>query len=198
MIGRRQLFARVARKAGENAVRQMDGAARRKARHWIRPPFALPELEFLLACTRCDACVSACSHGVIFKLPARAGASAAATPALDLLNKACRLCAGWPCVEACEAGALRIPPSDGRSADATLPALSLPVIDEGACLPYRGPECGACASSCPVPGALRWDGVRPSIEASRCIGCGSCRQACVVDPPAIAIIPIEATHAFDT
>ena len=66
------------------------------------PPFAVDELDFLLACTRCDKCIEACPHDVLFKLPARTGLQAAGTPAMDLLNRGCHLCRDWPCVAACE------------------------------------------------------------------------------------------------
>jgi ferredoxin len=61
-------------------------------------------------------------------------------------------------------------------------------IDTETCLPYLGPECGACADSCPVPGALRWEGgLRPVIDDEICTGCALCRQACILDPKAIGI-----------
>jgi ferredoxin-type protein NapG len=56
------------------------------------PPYAQDELAFLLACTRCGACVTACPHGVIFPLAPRLGITVAGTPALDLLHKGCHLC----------------------------------------------------------------------------------------------------------
>jgi len=59
--------------------------------------------------------------------------------------------------------------------------------DTDACLPYSGPECGAYDGSCPVPGALTWDMQRPVINQQKCIGCGLCRQICIVEPKAISI-----------
>jgi len=61
-------------------------------------------------------------------------------------------------------------------------------IDERSCLPYLGPECGACADSCPVAGALQWpDGRKPVIDQDLCAGCALCREACIVDPKAVGI-----------
>ena len=91
------------------AVQAADEHVNQRAISWIRPPYAQDELEFLLACTRCDKCIEACPHGVIFKLPARLGMQVTGTPALDLINKACHLCEDWPCVEACEPKALQFP-----------------------------------------------------------------------------------------
>ena len=105
----------------------LEQRAEQKALAWIRPPFARPELDFLLACTRCDACVEACPHGVIFALPLRCGAEVVATPALDLLANACHLCADWPCVSVCEPRALTFPVSVEPGREPETDERSLPV-----------------------------------------------------------------------
>jgi len=185
-VDRRGFFQHALRKTGETVVNQVDRQARRQAVHWIRPPYALDELEFLLACTRCGACVDACEYKVVFPLPARLGARVAGTPALDLLNKGCHQCADWPCVTACEAGALGIPETDGAEG-LPAPHMAVASIDVDTCLPWNGPECGACASSCTVSGAMVWEGERPRIEPSLCTGCARCREACIVEPKAIRV-----------
>lgn len=177
---RRDFFKLGARKATEAVVHLAEDRAARRARNWLRPPFARPELEFLLCCTRCDACIEACPHDVIFKLPARFGIDAVGTPALNLANRGCRLCQDWPCVSACKPDALELTEGDPR-----LAALE---IDIDVCLPYLGPECGACADSCPIPGALEWQGgLRPSINPDICVGCALCREACITEPKAITV-----------
>ncbi len=185
-LSRRQLFKRGIDRATRAGVDLVEQRVEQKARHWIRPPFARPELDFLLACTRCDACMEACPHQVIFPLPFSRGAEVAATPALDLLNKGCHLCSDWPCVQACGDGALVFPETEEE--DHVLPATLASVeIDTSTCLPYNGPECGACRGSCPVPGALLWQGERPHIEAEACVGCALCREACILEPKAIKV-----------
>ncbi len=149
-------------------------------------PFALDELEFLLACTRCGECEEACPHGVIFTLSPRLGAQVAATPALDLLHKGCHLCEDWPCISACEPQALKRAEPDDDSPP-SMPMLAMAEIDTRTCLPFTGPECGACRGSCPVPGAMEWDMDKPHIVGDRCIGCALCWQACIVEPKAIGI-----------
>lgn len=183
---RRNFFRLGLRKTTQTAIKGADILARQQARHWIRPPYAIDELEFLLACTRCGACVAACPHQVIFSLPARRGAKVVNTPAMDLLHKGCHLCTDWPCVESCEPSALQL--------SAELPKLAIAFINPASCLPYSGPECGACANSCQVTGALCWNGSRPYIEPSICIGCALCREACVVEPNAIEIKSLYAAH----
>ena len=184
MMERREFFKIGARKAAEVVVRMADARAENRAKNWLRPPYAKPELEFLLSCTRCDACVSACPHDVIFTLSARHGVEVADTPALDLTIRGCHLCEDWPCVTACEPNALAL-------ADETVPKLANLMIDPRVCLPYSGPECGACAQSCPVPGALEWQGgIRPRINQELCTGCALCREACITDPKAITVAAV--------
>jgi ferredoxin-type protein NapG len=190
---RREFFRLGARKAAEAVVRIADERAMHRARNWLRPPFARPEPEFLECCTRCDDCIAACPHDVIFKLPARYGIEVAGTPAMDLANRGCHLCEDWPCVTACEPHALSLPapePIEGA------PRLANLQIDTDVCLPYSGPECGACADSCPVPGALEWqDGVRPHINQDICTGCALCREVCILTPKAITICVVTGEQS---
>ncbi len=190
-MDRRSFFRRSAQKAGQTLVREVDARVNTHALHWLRPPYAIDELDFLLACTRCGACLGACPHRVVFALPARLGAQFAGTPALDLVNHGCHLCAGWPCVSACEPGALRLPDRDQKASPPPPPRLAAASIDSGRCLPYQGPECGACDGSCPLPGALHWQQSKPVIDSTLCNGCGLCREACIVAPKAIRIAPFR-------
>ena len=178
--------------------------AEQKAKNWIRPPFAQSELDFLLSCTKCGDCIDACPHDVIFPLSLKAaGVTAVSTPAMDLLNKGCHLCEDWPCVTACKEPSLQLPNSESRLegeagvADDNnneveeegefIPQLAYARIDENTCLPYSGPECGACKSACPLPDALQWNGTKPVINQDVCNGCGLCREVCIADPKAVLI-----------
>ncbi|MFQ5567544.1 MAG: 4Fe-4S dicluster domain-containing protein [Paracoccaceae bacterium] len=176
-LDRRELFALGWRRGAGQADAP-------RSRRWIRPPHALPEAEFLALCTGCGDCITACPHDVVFALPAGAGLRAETTPALDLLKKGCHMCDGWPCVAACETGALVLPDQAGGPP----PRLALAEVDTTACLAWLGPECGACAHACPVPGALEWDsGTRPVINTDACTGCALCREACIAEPRAIRV-----------
>lgn len=180
---RRDFLRRGIGKVTEKAVQQAEAKITGRV-NWIRPPFAQPEMEFLLTCTRCSACLEACPHGVIFPLANRLGPAVAGSPALDLLNKACHLCTDWPCVKQCEPNALQLPE---HPVDTPWPKLAKASINEDVCLPYLGPECGACRDHCPVSGAMTWENERPTINAAYCTGCAMCREACVVDPKAVDI-----------
>ncbi len=184
---RREFFRLGVRKAAEITAQVANARISSRAVGWIRPPFAASEPEFLARCTRCDNCIAACPHGVLFALPADLGHRAAATPAMDLRKRGCHLCADWPCVAACEPDALRLP-DPGEGPPPSPEKFAELRIDTDTCLPYLGPECGACADSCPVPGALTWQGgLKPVIDAEVCTGCALCRQACILDPKAIEI-----------
>ena len=207
-MDRRDFFKSIFRSTTREVVKHADAKVKKAAQRWIRPPYAINELDFLLACTRCGDCIPACPHEVIFPLSARVGVKAMGTPALDLLNKGCHLCSGWPCVNACPEDALSLPKlvsnkqaspeeTQGLSEESEdtdeelvappLPKLASASINKQNCLPYSGPECGACEASCPVPGALTWDSQKPDIDNAICVGCGLCRQACILQPSAIAL-----------
>ncbi len=139
-------------------------------------------------CGRCgDKCITACEFNTLFKLSSDLAHPAAGTPAMDLLNRGCHMCADWPCVAACEPDALKLPPGE-NGVPPKPEKFALAEIDTEHCLPYQGPECGACADSCPLEGALNWRrGGRPVINSEICSGCGRCREACIVTPKAVKI-----------
>ncbi len=191
---RRAFFKHGLKKISQTAVSYADKKVNKNAALWFRPPFAVDELDFILLCTRCNDCVQACPHQVIFPLPAKYGATVVNTPVMDLLNKACHLCPDWPCVTACESKALAFPEvaqddieDSEKQPEYTPPKLAQAQILQQQCLPYQGPECGACRSACPVPGALQWDMTRPIINLEQCCGCALCRDACITQPAAIKI-----------
>ncbi|MDP6832292.1 MAG: hypothetical protein QF512_15145 [Alphaproteobacteria bacterium] len=187
---RRDFFKTGARRAVGALADSIEEQVEQRAASWIRPPFAGRELEFLLRCTRCDDCLAACPHNVIFKLPAKLGVQVVGTPALDLAKRGCHLCTDWPCVAACEADALVLPEGD-ETASIPVPKLAVARIDERSCLPFAGPECGACAHACPVPGALNWRGAKPSIDQDVCSGCALCREACITEPKSMLIATVR-------
>ena len=69
---RRDFFKLGARKAAHVAYKTASARAAKRARNWIRPPFALDELDFLIVCTWCDQWYRG--------LPARCPVHAAGTP----------------------------------------------------------------------------------------------------------------------
>ncbi len=208
-LERRDFFRWGLTKVAGIAVNEAEQRVNESARRWIRPPYAIAELDFLLKCTRCNDCIKACPHDVLFSLPPKFGLQAAATPAMDLMNKGCQMCADWPCVAACDSGALAWPKiqqleqgnesEEDTSSEPDLPPakLAMALIDTTKCLPYLGPECGACADSCPVAEALVWNGPTPHIDQEFCTGCAMCREACIVEPKAVSISTLSHRKRHD-
>ncbi|HEY8346627.1 MAG TPA: 4Fe-4S dicluster domain-containing protein [Symbiobacteriaceae bacterium] len=148
---------------------------------YLRPPGAVPEPAFLLACTRCGECVSACPRGAIRLLPASAGA-AMGTPYIDPAQRACDLCGR--CMPVCPTGAL-VPIADPRQV-----RMGAAVIDPVRCWAYQGRICDLCYHRCPLAEeALRMEGGKPVVIRDACTGCGLCAEVCVATPPAVQIHP---------
>lgn len=183
-VTRRALFRRFVPEAVEHVGRDLRDAAGVEPPLRRRPPGAVDERTFLERCTRCGDCIDACPHAAVFKL-ADSVPFGGGTPVMAPDRRPCHLCDGFPCAAACEQGAL-VPP------DGTLWKLGSVRIDESRCLPFMGPECGACAGLCPPDApALTLRLGRPSVEEETCVGCGRCIEACPTSPPAIEIAPLE-------
>lgn len=150
-------------------------------RTYLRPPGALEEAAFLLTCTRCGDCVSACPRGALRLLPLSAGV-AAGTPFIDPAERACDLCGG--CLPACRAGALQ------SAADDVPLRIGLAEVDSALCWAHRGQICDLCYQRCPLPDrALRMVAGKPQVIQEGCTGCGLCVEACAAAPPAVRILP---------
>ncbi len=200
-MDRRAFFSRGVGKVAKAVTSHAADKSRENASRWIRPPFAIDELDLLLACDRCGDCIAACPYHIIFPLSAKLGVKVFNTPAMDLVNQGCHLCEQWPCVEACPKDALKLPEAEQTAGNndvedddvdaeeeelKILPRIARVFIDVKTCLPYTGPECGACRV-CPVEGAMQWDMEKPLINAQLCTGCALCREACIVEPKAIIV-----------
>ncbi|MEZ6235155.1 MAG: 4Fe-4S binding protein [Phycisphaerales bacterium] len=145
-----------------------------------RPPGAVDEAAFLSGCTRCDACLEACPAGAIVHAPPRFR-SAAGTPMIDAHAAACAMCADTPCITACEPGVLtRNQPLK----------MGVAWIQTMACLAHTGSFCSTCSERCPVPGAIRVDRGRPTIDPDACTGCGTCVHVCPAPSNAIVLMPL--------
>ena len=70
----------------------------------LRPPGALPESDFLAACTRCFKCSNACPNACIKFSGLEGGLENAFTPYIQARDRACILCG--ECAKACPTGAL--------------------------------------------------------------------------------------------
>ncbi|CAM2066526.1 4Fe-4S dicluster domain-containing protein [Sulfidibacter corallicola] len=146
----------------------------------IRPPGALEEIEFLATCTRCSACIEVCPYSAIKRQPIESGLSANA-PFIQPDEQACRLCDDFPCIGACEPGALR-PLPDGRV------DMGHAVVRESFCQTYEDKVCTLCYDACPYPeqAIVIGDDFHPQVLEA-CVGCGLCEQHCPVHPSGIKV-----------
>ncbi|MEY4752728.1 MAG: hypothetical protein RJA44_403 [Pseudomonadota bacterium] len=176
------------------------GAAARPAQA-LRPPGALAEPQFLGACLRCGLCVRACPPQNLH-LSDAAGAARAVpvgTPYFVAREIPCEMCEELPCVRACPSGAL-----DPHLHDISQARMGLAVlIDHENCLNFLGLRCDVCYRVCPLidqaitlekisnPRSDRHAMFLPTVHAEACTGCGKCEKACVLEQPAIKVLPRE-------
>lgn len=179
---RRQWLRGLLPKGAQLAGKVMAEAIDRRVPPRRRPPGAVAEPLFLAACTRCDKCVEACPYNSIYTL--KPGIVGAGTPVMVPDERPCHVCTDFPCVAACEPNVLKPPTAQ------TL-RMGTVTVNPAVCMPFRGPECGACAGLCPEQApALTMVRRKPQIDAEICIGCGLCIDACPTTPKALDLRPL--------
>ena len=134
----------------------------------IRPPWALPEDDFINKCTRCSDCVDKCPEKIIVK-------GDGGFPSINFDLGGCTFC--QECVATCDEGALSISSTDqstwGLIADISAQCISL-----------HGVTCLSCADSCEQeaisfrhqPGGIS----QPMIDTKSCTACWFCLAPCPV------------------
>jgi ferredoxin-type protein NapF len=146
----------------------------------VRPPWSLPEADFLDRCTRCDACVKACPTHII-----KVGDGG--FPFIDFSQGECTFCQS--CVSACDASAF-------DAAQAAPWRLQLTLHD--ACLAKQAIFCMACVDACPEQ-AIRLHYASsvptPEVDASRCTGCGGCIAICPSQAISLSPVQTDDSHA---
>ena len=174
----------------------------------LRPPGALPEDEFLAACTRCGLCVRDCEqlniislHNdrkiAVLRLAAPGDPAPTGTPYFTARDVPCEMCEDIPCIKNCPTGAL-----DPKLTDITAARMGLAVlIDHETCLNFLGLRCDVCYRVCPViDEAITLDMqhnarsdrhamLLPTVHSEFCTGCGKCEKACVLEEAAIKVLP---------
>lgn len=164
----------------------------------IRPPGALPEDDFLNACTRCGMCVQECPYGIL-KLSELGSGVANGTPYFTARTNPCEMCEDIPCIPACPTNAL-----DHSLTDINKSRMGLAVlIDQETCIAFRGLRCEVCFNVCPVQGkAIKIEtraNIRtgmhaifpPVVYSEHCTGCGLCEKVCILEVSAIKVLPIR-------
>ena len=158
----------------------------------LRPPGIQSERDFMARCVKCGKCVEACPYAALHVADALNGA-AAGTPCIQAREQACRLCADFPCVEACPTQALR------DVVEKHDPHMGYARIEEDVCIAYQGYRCEVCYRVCPlIDEAITIDFQRlegddihtkfiPVVNRDICAGCGLCVQRCAVSDPYVPI-----------
>lgn len=143
----------------------------------IRPPWSLPEAAFVSACTRCDACVTACPSRIIAR-------GDGGYPVVDFSRGECTFCGD--CGRACAPKALDRDAVAGAAPWALAPQVG------ASCLAAHDVVCRTCGDTCPTR-AIRFPpllgrAAQPFVDATHCTGCGACVSACPVAAVALAAV----------
>lgn len=160
----------------------------------LRPPGALPEVDFLTHCIRCGLCFQVCPTNTLQPLGLTIGLSGLYTPRVLPRRGACEpTCAA--CGEVCPTDALRPLPLHEKQWAKIGTARILPQR----CLAWaQGKACLVCDEVCPYD-AVTLKRVAdqavavPFVDAQRCSGCGYCEYHCPVKADAAIVVgPMDA------
>ncbi len=164
----------------------------------LPPPGALPEAEFLAACSRCGLCVRDCPYDTL-KLADVADGRPTGTPYFIAREIPCEMCPHIPCVVACPTGALDKGLTNINDAKMGVAVL----VGQETCLNYLGLRCDVCYRVCPlIDEAITLERSHnertgkhamfiPTVHSDKCTGCGKCEKSCVLDEAAIKVLPPE-------
>ena len=140
----------------------------RKETEKIRPPWALPENNFINACTRCNECIDKCPEKIIVK-------GDGGFPVINFDLGGCTFC--QECVVTCNEGAL-------STSNTEHPPWNLIADFSTECISLYGVTCRACADSCEeeaISFRHQVGGIsHPEIDTKSCTGCGYCVVTCPV------------------
>ena len=136
----------------------------------IRPPWAIPERDFVDACTACGECIRVCPTKIL-----KAGRGR--FPQVDFSRGGCTLCGD--CVRVCEPQVL------SHSVEAEGFPWRLKAHFEESCLSMKGVACYTCQEAC-EQSAIRFrpalgGRARPEVDYAACNGCGECYAPCPVN-----------------
>jgi ferredoxin len=148
-------------------------------RQLIRPPGALPEIEFLRTCIRCGECMKSCVTNTLQPCLWESGMGGLWSPKLELRMAACEPNCNV-CGKVCPTQAIRSLPLEEK----TYAKIGTAVLRKETCLVWaQNKMCLICDEICPY-NAIVFRPIegyrRPVVIASRCNGCGYCEQRCPV------------------
>ncbi len=178
-LSRRKFFVAGALGLGAGLAGRQSGDLKNRPADLVRPPGALPELEFLARCSRCGECVKVCPTRVIQPQGLEQGLSGAFSARLVMrlagCDQQCRICG-----EICPTKALRELDLEEKK----YAKLGTAELDQDRCLVYAWDKiCLICDEICPY-NAIVFKTINnkrvPVVIPSRCNGCGWCENVCPV------------------
>ncbi|HET6248830.1 MAG TPA: 4Fe-4S dicluster domain-containing protein [Tepidisphaeraceae bacterium] len=157
-------------------------------KHFIRPPGARSEQDFLNICSRCGNCVHACPVNAIQLDYSQSRAGGA--PYIDPDSSACVMCDGLSCMSQCPSSALMIVPREEID-------IGTAAWNSGLCLrTVTGEPCTLCVDHCPVgTAALEVVDNHVIVHEDHCTGCGACQNNCPTSPKSIVVTPKSQREA---
>lgn len=220
-LQRRKAFTGIA--AGVVAIpllRSTTGLAAGRDEHLLRPPGSLKESDFLQRCIRCGECMKVCPSNALHPATTEAGLEGIWTPVvvphIGYCEPSCVLCS-----QVCPTGAIwEITAKEkgwvvgiGSNNDTKPIRLGTAFYDRGRCLPWAmATDCIVCEEWCPTsPKAIYVQEAevidasgktkilkQPRVNPERCVGCGSCEHACVLqDRAAIQVTSVGESRSRD-
>lgn len=167
----------------------------------LRPPGALPEDNFTKLCLKCGQCVEACPYDTL-KLSTAVDGKLSGTPFFEAREVPCYMCTDFPCIKECPSGALDEKEiTQNQESSINHAKIGLASIHKESCIAFWGIQCDACYRACPLMGEaiqLQFEknevtqkhaNLKPVVNSDVCTGCGLCEHVCVVEKPAIRVLP---------
>jgi|GEM_PF-257620 len=214
-LGRRRVIASIGAgmlwgSAARGSAADYQGAMRRYHHNnkAMRPPGALPESEFLAACTRCAECMKVCPTNALQPATLETGLQGLWTPILvPSIGPCAEKCSS--CGDVCPTGAIR--PFTWQDKRYKL-KMGLANVNRSTCVAWDGGrDCIVCAEVCPYSAVIFKDTFDdtlpkdttlpidhkndagkednrgrvkrvPTVDEKLCTGCGICEYHCPVLP----------------
>ena len=165
----------------------------------VRPPGAVPEMDFLARCVRCGECMFACPNNTLQPIWFKSGFTGLFSPSLTPRRGPCSPeCNN--CGNVCPTEAIRPLPLEER----IWAKPGTAEINRQRCLAWEHKKrCMVCDEVCPF-GAVEFrieEGNPvpvPEVTEDKCAGCGYCEHHCPVqNQPAIFVTPMGALRLSD-
>ncbi|MEA3331793.1 MAG: ferredoxin-type protein NapF [Campylobacterota bacterium] len=138
------------------------GEEKKVEQFYLRPPYYNDISLFHNECNKCDAkCATVCEEEIIKIAQDK-------TPYLDFTSSGCTFCD--ECALACEYGVLKVEYRKDIETDV--------IINQSTCLSWDGVMCFSCKDPC-LEDAIEFKAMfMPTIDMSKCTGCGFCINRC--------------------